>query len=201
AAGQVDDRILSLIDVTATTLSIADVEPPPLMQGRPFLGADAPFERRFAFAARDRIDETAQRIRSVHDERYHYIRTISTGPTFASLNRYKEKCFPIIPLMRAMHDRGELSGPPLELMERIGPCEELYDTDADRDEVHNLLESPDPEHREALSRLRAALHTWMVETGARGAEPEPDSDVTPFAAEMDQWFGTPAWFRAAPSVK
>ncbi|HRH97742.1 MAG TPA: sulfatase-like hydrolase/transferase, partial [Prosthecobacter sp.] len=195
--GSVDGRILSLIDVTATTLALAGLPKPALMQGRVFLGDGAESPRRFAFAARDRIDETRQRIRSVHDARYHYIRTISTGPIFASLNRYKEKCFAIMPVMRELHAAGKLSGPPLELMQRTGPCEELYDTDADPHEVANLLASDKPEHREALTRLRAALDTWIVETGDRGEIPEPEEVVAPFAQEMHQWFGTPAWARSA----
>jgi arylsulfatase A-like enzyme len=193
-AGAVDGRVISLIDVTATTLALAGFERP-LMQGRVFLGEQADPPRTYAFAARDRIDETEQRIRSVHDARYHYIRTISTGPTFASLNRYKEKCFPIQALMRELHAQGKLTGPPRELMERTGPCEELYDTQADPHEIRNLIPPRKAEHREALLRLRAALDTWMIETGDRGAFPESREVVAPFAAEMDAWFGTPTWYR------
>jgi hypothetical protein len=165
------------------------------MQGRAFLGSDTSEPRRFVFAARDRIDETRQRIRSVHDERFHYIRTLSTGPTFSSLNRYKEKCFAIMPVMRELQASGKLTGPALELMQRTGPCEELYDTQADPHEIRDLFTSTEPQHREALTRLRAALDTWMIETSDRGAIPEPDSVVTPFIKEMDDWFGTPAWAR------
>lgn len=200
APGKVDERLLSLIDVTATTLAFAGIERPPGMQGLRFAGGTIDPERRFAFAARDRIDETVQRIRSVHDERFHYIRTFTEGPTFASLNRYKEKCFPIVPLMRELQAAGKLSGPPLELMERAGPCEELYDTESDPDEIRNLVDSPDPAHREALVRLRAALETWMVETGDQGAVPEPDEVVAPFAREMHDWFGTPPWAPVPPPL-
>ncbi|TDU71132.1 arylsulfatase A-like enzyme [Prosthecobacter fusiformis] len=192
-AGTVDERIHSLIDVTATTLALAGLPKPALMQGRVFLGDLAEAPRTFAFSARDRIDETQQRIRSVHEERYHYIRTISSGPTFASLNRYKEKCFAIMPVMRDLHAQGKLTGPALELMQRTGPCEELYDTEADPHEINNLAGSQEPTHREALIRLRAALDAWMVETGDRGAVPEAPEVVAPFAGEMHQWFGTPAW--------
>jgi N-sulfoglucosamine sulfohydrolase len=191
--GTVDERIISLIDVTATTLAIAHIPKPPLMQGRIFLGDQAEPPRSFGFSARDRIDETEQRIRSVHDERFHLIRTLSTGPTFASLNRYKEKCFAIMPVMRDLQSKGKLSGPPLELMQRTGPGEELYDTKTDPDEINNLINSKKPEHREALTRLRAALDTWIIESGDQGAIPEPRAVVAPFAAEMDKWFGTPAW--------
>ena len=165
------------------------------MQGRVFLGERTDPPRTYAFAARDRIDETQQRIRSVHEKRFHYIRTMSSGPTFASLNRYKEKCFLIMPLMRQLHAQGQLSGPPLDLMNRAGPCEELYDTDADPHEVRNLIGSDIPEHRKALARLRAALDAWMIETGDRGAVPETAAIVAPFENEMHRWFGTPAWYR------
>ncbi|MBI5771639.1 MAG: sulfatase [Verrucomicrobia bacterium] len=188
--GAVDDRLLSLLDVTATTLAAAGL-PQPLMHGRVFLDADAAPPRQYAFAARDRIDETEQRIRSVHDRRYHYVRTFSSGPTFASLNRYKEKCFLILPLMRELHRAGKLTGAPLALMERRGPGEELYDLAADPHEVDNLIDSPLAEHRAATHRLRAALDTWMTETGDRGAIPEPREIVTPFTKEMHDWFGTP----------
>jgi N-sulfoglucosamine sulfohydrolase len=53
--------------------------------------------------------------------------------------------------------------------------------------------STQPEHREALTRLRAALDTWITETGDRGATPEPPEIIAPFEKEMHDWFGTPAW--------
>jgi arylsulfatase A-like enzyme len=193
--GAVNEQVMSLIDVTATTLAIAGVPRPPLIQGRVFLGAEADPPRTYAFSARDRIDETVHRIRSVRDARWRYIRTFSTGPTFASLNRYKEKCFLVLPLMRAMQARGELTGPPAELMARCGPCEELYDLDADPDEIRNLAGSTEPAAHEALQRLRAALDTWITETGDLGQWPEPPEVVAPFAKEMDAWFGTPEWVK------
>jgi len=197
-AGAVDERVISLIDLTATTLAIAGVERPLLMQGRFFLGERIDPARQYAFAARDRIDETVQRIRSVHDARHHYIRTYTEGPTFASLNRYKEKCFLIMPVMRELHRQGKLAGAPRELLERRGPCEELYDTEADPHEIANLIDSPKTEHREALLRLRAALDTWITETGDRGAFPEPPEVVAPFEKEMHDWFGTPTWHAPSP---
>jgi arylsulfatase A-like enzyme len=193
--GSVDGHVISLLDIAATTLDFAGVQRPPLMQSRIFLGPRADPPRKFAFSARDRIDETVQRIRSVHDERYHYIRNFTNGPTFASLNRYKEKCFPILPLMRALHTGGKLTGAPLALMERRGPSEELYDTEADPFEIENLAGSRKPMDREALVRLRAALDTWITETGDRGEFPEPPGIVAPFETEMHEWFGTPSWYR------
>jgi len=194
APGGVVDEVVSLLDITATTLWMAGIEKPLGMQSRVILGDRADPPRRFAFSARDRIDETRNRIRSVRESRYHYIRNYMPEMGFASLNRYKEKCFAIIPVMREMLAAGTLTGPALDLMQPLPP-EQLYDTEADPHEIHNLVDSPDAEDRAALVRLRAALDAWIAETGDRGEWPEPDAIVAPFEQEMDAWFGTPAWYR------
>ncbi len=193
--GSVCDRVISLLDLTATTLAIAGIERPIGMQSRIFLGEEADPPRKYAFSARDRIDETPNRIRSVRDARYHYLRNDMPRQSFAALNRYKEKCFAVKPLMRRMLTEGKLSGPAAELFEPLPP-EQLFDTRNDPHEIHNLADSAKREHREALVRLRAALDTWIVETGDLGQGPEPAGVVPKFEKEMHDWFGTPAWYEA-----
>lgn len=193
-AGAENDQVISLLDITATTLSMAGVTRPVGMQSRIFLGKDADRPRRFAFSARDRIDETVVRQRSVRDKRYHYIRNFTPRAGFLTLNRYKEKCFLVKPLMRRLHAEGKLTGPPAELM-RSFPREMLFDSHADPHELSNLAGSGDAEHRAALNRMRAALDTWIVDTGDRGEVPEPPEVVAPFEKEMHDWFGTPVWYR------
>ena len=190
AAGKVDERVISLMDLTATTLTIAGVDIPGSMQSRPFLGDQVGPPRTYAFSARDRIDETEVRQRSVRGKRYHYIRNFTPGAGFASLNRYKEKCFLVKPLMRQMLAAGTLTGPPADLMKPF-PEEMLYDTQSDPYEIKNLANSK--EHRDVLIRMRTALDVWMVETRDRGEFTEPREIVAPFEKEMHDWFGTPAW--------
>ena len=192
--GSVNDEIISLLDLTATTMTMAGIKRPLLMQSRIFLGPEADPPRPFAFSARDRIDETVIRIRSVRDKRYHYVRNFTPGAGFPSLNRYKEKCFLIKPLMRRLDAEGKLSGPPADLMEPM-PREQLYDTQSDPHEIDNLVGSSEPKHRKALQRLRAALDTWITETGDRGRYLEPEEVVAPFEKEMHEWFGTPDWYQ------
>jgi arylsulfatase A-like enzyme len=191
--GSVNDQVISLLDITATTLQIAGIPRPLGMQSRVFLGEDTDPPRTYAFSARDRIDETVLRIRSVRDKRYHYVRNYTPGEGFASLNRYKEKCFAVKPLMRELYASGELTGAAAELMEPL-PYEQLYDTMNDPHEINNLAESDTPEHQEALIRLRAALDTWIAETGDQGQWLEPEEIVLPFVKEMHNWFGTPGWY-------
>ena len=194
-AGTVSDEVVSLIDVTPTTLSFAGIDRPLSMDGRVFLGDRLTPEREFAFSARDRIDETVNRVRSVRGKRYHYLRNYYPDRHFSSLNRYKEKCFPIKPLMRRLMAEGKLDGPPAELMSPTVAPEQLFDTGNDPHEIHNLADSKKPEHREALIRMRAALSVWMTETQDQGVFPEPDEVVKPFEKEMHDWFGTPTWYK------
>ncbi len=151
-AGSVNDQVISLLDLTATTLAIAGLPRPALMQSRVFLGEHADPPRRYAFAARDRIDETVVRIRSVHDQRFHYVRNFTPGAGFSTLNRYKEKCFLIKPLMRQLQAQGQLTGPAAQLMQPL-PFEQLYDTQTDPDELTNLASSREPH---APGRLASA---------------------------------------------
>lgn len=191
--GTTNENVISLLDITATTLGFAGVDVPPTMQSRRFMGDVVDATRTYAFSARDRIDETENRIRSVRGKRYHYLRNF-TDRGFTSLNRYKEKCFAIKPLMREMFAEGKLSGPPADLMQPLPP-EQLYDTHADPHEIVNLADSDKPEHKAALLKMRAALDTWIAETGDRGEFEEPREVFAPFEKEMHDWFGTPAWYK------
>ncbi len=191
--GSINNELISLLDLTATTLSIAGIKRPSLMQSRIFLGKSKDTQRSYVFSARDRIDETVIRMRSVRDKRYHYIRNFTEGAGFTTLNRYKEKCFMVKPLMRELHAQGKLTDAAAELMIPF-PDELLYDTEQDPHEIYNLIHSDIPEHREALIRFRAALDTWMIETGDMGEKPEDPSVVAPFEQEMHDWFGTPEWY-------
>src|SRR5262245_40660486 len=198
--GTASDAVISLLDLTATTLWAAGIARPAGMQSRNFLGDAADPPRIYAFSARDRIDETVNRIRSVRESRYHYIRNYMPEQGFASLNRYKEKCFLVIPLMRELHAQGKLVGPAAELM-RLLPPEQLFDTQKEPNEIRNLVDSAETADREALIRLRAALAVWIAETGDLGGRPEPPDQLQSIEKEMHEWFGTPAWHSAAAKAK
>lgn len=195
-AGGVDERIVSLIDVTATTLDLAGLPQPPKIQGRVFLGPHVAEPRTMAFSARDRIDETEHRIRTARTAQYRYLRNFRPDPVMG-LNRYKEKCFRIAQVLRQQYANGTLNPTQAALFAPLPP-EELYDVVRDPHEIYNLVGSPEPEHKQALAELRAAVERWIVETDDHGRFEEPRETVAPFAKEMHDWFGTPAWYRRTP---
>ncbi len=174
-AGTVSDQLLSAIDLTATTLALAGVEKPEPMQGRVFLGEASEPARQYVFAARDRCDETVFRIRTVRDGRYRYIRNYYPERPFLQTNRYKESTYPMLPLMRRLHQQGKLTPVQEVLFAPQRPAEELYDTQADPHEIHNLAGSAEQEA--TRQRMRAALDQWIEESNDQGATPEPQAIV------------------------
>ncbi len=170
--GIVSDEIVTLIDVAATTLHWAGVDRPQRMQGHVFWGTDAAPDREYAFGGRDRGDETVDRIRTVRDQRFRYLRNFYPERPFTQRNRYKEATYPVLRLMQRMHARGELDDLPhvKRLMNPTRPREELYDLEHDPHELNNL--ASDPAHRETLVRLRGVLENFLVESDDQGRFPE-----------------------------
>ena len=140
-------------------------------------GLRATPQREVVFSARDRTDDAVQRIRAVRSHRYRYIRNFMPEYPYMALHRYKEASYPVVPLLRRVHAAGELSGPPLALMTPRLPDEELYDTESDPHEIHNLAASSSPVHRRMRKEMRQTLDEWIVETNDRGREPESPAVV------------------------
>ena len=182
-AGAIEDRLIASIDVSATTLAIAGVVPPAKMQGQVFLGEGAS-PRAYVFSGRDRGDETIDRIRTVRDDQYRYIRNYYPERGLLQLNRYKEFSYPMIPLMRELHEAGQLTSVQAALLAPSRPEEELYDLDVDPFEVDNVAE--DPRHAEPLKRLRVALDEWIINSNDQGDMPERPEIYEYWEREMSE---------------
>ena len=167
--GTVDDRLISLMDLGPTVLSIAGVPIPKHMQGKPFLGPAAEPPRRYVFAARDRMDESYDIIRAVRDKRFKYIRNYEPYRPYAQRIAYME-LMPTMQEMRRLHAERKLHGAQRLFFRPTKPKEELYDTWNDPHEVHNLAD--DPAYRDVLLRLRKVHEQWVRETGDLGLVPE-----------------------------
>jgi uncharacterized sulfatase len=176
--GTVDDRMVSLIDLGPTVLSLASVKIPEHMQGQAFLGEQAK-PREYVFAHRDRMDETYDMMRAVRDKRYKYIKNFYPGRPYAQYIAYMDE-MPILKEMRRLYkdhfnalspDFGKaLNDKQLIFFKPEKPPEELYDTTVDPHEVNNLAGSP--QHQDVLKRMRAVLDKWQKETKDLGLVPE-----------------------------
>ena len=167
--GTVTDRLVSFVDFAPTALSIAGAPIPDHMQGVPFLGERAGKPRDYVFAARDRMDERYDIIRSARDKRFRYIRNYEPHRPYAQYLNYPEG-WAVMPELRRVHQAGQLTAEQALFFRETKPLEELYDVAADPHEVYNL--AADPHHHEVLERLRKVMDTWMRDTRDLGLVPE-----------------------------
>lgn len=162
--GMVREDLVAHIDVAASTLAFAGVEIPGWMEGRPLFGPAAK-PRTYVVSARDRCDETVDRIRSVRTARFKYIRNFVPERPHLQANRYKDSKA----IIKALHALRAESGLPPQI-ERMfygeRPAEELYDLAEDPWEMRNL--AGESEYEETLVELRSNLERWIEETGDRG---------------------------------
>ena len=167
-AGTRTDRLVDFSDFAPTILSLANIPIPDYMQGKAFLGKQQSSPRQYAYAFRGRMDERIDMVRSVRDKKYRYIRNYMPHKIYAQYIEYLWKA-PSMQSWEEAYRAGTLN----EVQSRFWetkPLEELYDTQADPHNVHNLAE--DPKYREVLSRLREANRQWQLEIKDTGFIPE-----------------------------
>jgi arylsulfatase A-like enzyme len=180
--GVVRDDLVEHIDLAALSLAVAGLPVPAWMQGRDLFAAG--YQPRAAvFAARDRCDETVDRIRSVRTPTHLYIRNFLPRRPALQPNAYKDDKA-IVQRLRALHAAGGLD----PLAERLlfapeRPMEELYAWPTDRFQIENL--AADPAHAAVLAEMRTRLADWQASTADPGPEPEAmvDSDMAVYREE------------------
>ena len=179
AKGTVRDDLVMQIDMAALSLAAAGVPIPKTMQGRDLLAKD--YQPRAAiFAARDRCDETVERLRSVRTDQFLYIRNFYPQRPMLQPNAYKDSKA-IVQALRALHDEGKLPSVSEDLL--FSPTrqgEELYDYRADPFQLTNLAANPD--FKSQLEQHRAELDRWIIDSGDKGPESAAmyDSDMAEY---------------------
>lgn len=163
--GERSQRLVSLVDLGPTMLSIADVDIPPWMQGEPFLGPAASEPREYVMAARDRIDESYDMVRSIRGDRFKYIRNYDQFNPPLVWVPFRAQGEAMQDLLR-LHAEGELEGAAAQLLSGGRPAEELYDLEDDPHETENLAQ--DPEYADVLDELRTAMDEWMEDIDDQG---------------------------------
>jgi uncharacterized sulfatase len=158
------------------------------MQGVAFLGADTGQPRELVFGARDRVDEVFDLSRSVRDRRFLYIRNfmphLSWMPpeNFSDSSTFRRE-------LKRLAAEGKLNAAQLTYAAPRKPLEELYDTDDDPHQIHNL--ASDAAHRATLEKMRRALREWLLTTRDAGFLTEPQvwerigTNSTPFDLARD----------------
>lgn len=161
--GQVEDRLVTFMDIPATILSLAGVQVPSYMDGKPFLGAQDARPAEYVFSARDRYDNVTDHSAGARDKRFQYIRNFMPETCNYLDNDYRIS-LPMMKKMIEMRDEGTLNEQQMLYFKAPRPVEEFYDLDNDPYELHNLAD--DPAFKYDLERLRNAFNQWNSTTNA-----------------------------------
>jgi uncharacterized sulfatase len=168
APGSVREELVEFLDFPATALSLAGAPIPKDFDGQVFLGANAAPARKYAHAARDFMDETFDRIRSVRDARFRYVRNLAPELPYSQVISYME-IGKTMQVWRKWQAEGKLNEAQQSFFAATKPKEELYDTESDPWELKNI--ASDPKHAAQLAELRVECDAWMERTRDKGAIP------------------------------
>lgn len=163
------DNLVSFIDMPKTWLSLCGAETPAYLQGKIFLGPQTE-PRDYHVSFRGRMDERCDNVRAIRDQRFLYIRNYMPYAPWGQHLNY-------LWTMRATQawEQHHKEGKTDAITGRFfgtKPMEEFYDTAADPDNVHNLIDQP--EYAKEAARLSQALDQWQLDYFDAGLLPETE---------------------------
>lgn len=166
AAGGIEERLVSLIDLAPSMLEVAKLPVPSWMEGKPLLGSDFPMRSQL-FAARDRCGDAEDRIRAVITPSHLFVRNFFPQQSRLNWSSYKEVSYPGMALLRVLQEKDQLTPFQLRWLNPTRPEFELYDLQKDPLGIHDQAVQ-----QAALTQsLNQVLEGWIQSSGDRGALP------------------------------
>ena len=155
--GQVNDDLVSTIDISKTILDIAGVDPGYDLHGLNLLNGETN-DRKYVFAARDKMDSTHDAMRAVRTRNFKLIHNLMPERAYCQYNNYKERSYPVLALLNVMNLKGELNADQAKFMADHKPEFELYDLQNDPWELNNLSDNAD--FQDIKNELLSVLNDW-----------------------------------------
>ncbi|MDG1804284.1 sulfatase [Flavicella sp.] len=173
------NNLVSLLDVSATTLALAGGSIPDHFDGQDLFSDDYQTVD-YVIGARDRCDYTIDHIRTVRTDQYRYIQNYFPERTMMQPSYRDNK--PIVLDFKKAREDDLLTPYQEEHWFGKRPEEELYDVAKDPHQMHNLaLES---QFKSELKKHRKILNDWIERTDDKGMYPE---DKNQLRATYELW--------------
>ncbi|OEJ98816.1 phosphate ABC transporter substrate-binding protein [Flavivirga aquatica] len=166
-SGTVRNDLVSLLDVSATTLALGKAETPKYLDGQNLFEKKYR-EEEYIVGARDRCDFTIDKIRTVASKKYRYIKNYF--PERPMLQAGYRDNRPIVKDLKKARKDGKLTAYQEAHWFGVRPVEELYDLDKDPHQINNLAK--DLNYAKELEKHRQYLEQWIKETNDQGQQPE-----------------------------
>ena len=172
-AGSRTSTFVEFVDLVPTVLSIAGIEIPRSIDGKPFLGKKlkkSKLEKQnTTFGYADRFDEKYDLVRSVRVGKYKYIRNYQPFNVDGLYNFYRYKMLAYKEWYKLFQD-GKLNEVQSQFFKPRAP-EALYNIDEDPHEIKNLAK--DKNYIEILLDLRTKLNDHLISINDLSFIPEP----------------------------
>ena len=164
------DRMISFVDLAPTMLSLAGIKPPKYIEGKAFLGKFSTEKRNHVFASSDRFDEFSDRIRSVRNKRFLYLKNY-----LPELLKYKDvgyrKNVPLMTNFLKLKEENKLNKVQ-QIWFQSKTEEELYDVVKDPFQIHNLAN--DSKYADVIIEMRTELENHYKNRKDYGLIPESE---------------------------
>lgn len=205
---QVNDDLVYSIDICATILEAAGIEAPVTLHGKS-LFSDEVKNRQYTFAARDKMDDAHDAMRSIRSKDHKLILNLMPERAYCQFSHYKEGAYPPLAEMNILNLEGKLTPEQSAFMASSKPEIEMFDLKKDPHEVHNVAD--DPAYADVKEEMLAELKRWRTEViEDRGVSDDfraigifPETCPTP---TVGQWveenaneydfskYGSPGWY-------
>ncbi|MGB5668754.1 MAG: sulfatase-like hydrolase/transferase [Maribacter sp.] len=154
---QVSEEMVMSIDICATILEAAGITPAVPIHGKSLLSEEVK-NRKFIFAARDKMDETHDAMRTIRSRDFKLILNLLPERPYLQYNQYKEASYPVLAEMNVMNLKGLLNPQQAAFFANSKPEIELFDLAKDPYELNNLANNQ--EYSEIKEELLIALENW-----------------------------------------
>lgn len=172
--GSLRPDLCTLLDVSATTLAAAGVDPGYRLHGRSLVGPRGKPPGAI-FTARDRCGVAVDHIRAIRTQRFRLIRNFRPDRPYSQHNPYILTQYPTFSVMRELHQQRRLNPIQDAFFATRKPELELYDLQADPHEVNNL--AGQSSHRKVQQQLLSRLGQWQSATCDAGGKPEDPDEL------------------------
>jgi uncharacterized sulfatase len=162
------DRMVGFVDLAPTVLSMAGIRKAEYHQGHAFLGQFTEDGPEYLHGFRGRMDERVDFVRSVRSRRYVYMRGYMPHRIYGQHIGYMFE-MPTTQVWKKAHEEGKTNKAQSVFWEPKA-SEELYDLQADPDEINNLAGSP--AHQKILEEHRSVLKAHAAKIRDVGFLPE-----------------------------
>ena len=172
--------LVSTLDLTATTLSWAGIQLPNWYEGRDLFAKDFK-PRQWVASAKDRLDHTIDRVRTIRTDKFRYTRNYKLDRTLLQPQYRDGQDY--LKNLKDLYAAGKLSDDLKRIYFGERPKEEFYEVSKDPAQVNNLVS--DPMFTKELNRHRKLLDAWL----AKGDRGEGEESSHALRHNGDDWQG------------